>query len=268
VLFNNSGEVTGDLAVREALRLGIDRSNLRAAATPKSNSGTELETVLALETPIAPGLIASVDQLKQPDYDAEAAGEKLDAAGWKLDDDGKRAKDGQSLTLSVVTVKGADYEPAAKNLAEQWRKLGIEVELTTADPASVQQNFFIPRSYDVLVYQLHLGADPDIFAYWASSQATARGLNFADYRSTLADLILTNARTQLDNTRRAARYTDFVKRWLADAPAIALYQPNYYYLTDDDVKGLGDEMPLFDKASRFAEARDFTVNVGKLKTTP
>jgi peptide/nickel transport system substrate-binding protein len=170
--------------------------------------------------------------------------------------------------LSVVTVRGADYEPAAKNLANQWEKLGIKVEFTAADPSSVQQNFVIPRAYDVLIYEFHIGVDPDVFAYWASSQATARGLNFANYKSTLADLSLTNARAQLDSAKRAVRYTDFVKRWLADAPAIALYQPNYYYLTADDVNGLSDDAPVFEKTSRFADVQNFTVEVNKFKTTP
>jgi peptide/nickel transport system substrate-binding protein len=263
-LFNNSGTVANDPVIREALRLGADRSTVRAAATSKS----KLDIVSALETPLTPGLVAGVDQLKQPDYDFKAAGEKLDAAGWKLNSSDKRFKDNQPLTLNVVTVDGADYESAAQSLAEQWRKLGIEVEFTAASPSNIQQNFVIPRAYDVLVYQLHIGADPDVFAYWASSQATARGLNFANYKSTLSDLSLTNARTQTDSSRRAARYTDFAKRWLADAPAIALYRPNYYYLTADTVRSLNGANPLLDESSRFAEVQDFTVNVSKFKTTP
>jgi peptide/nickel transport system substrate-binding protein len=267
-MLNNSGQATGDLAVREALRLSTDRSAVRAAVTMNPDADGQLETVAALETPLTPGLIDEVDKLKQPDYDPKAAGDKLDAAGWKLDSSGKRVKDGQQLTLSVVTVKDADYEPAAKNLAEQWGKLGIKVELTAADPSTVQQNYLISRAFDVLVYQLHLGADPDVFSFWASSQATVRGLNFANYHSTLADLILANARTQLNSSKRATRYTDFVKQWLNDAPAIALYQPMYYYLTDTNVRGLDGDAPLFDSVSRFANVRDFTAKFGTVKVTP
>jgi peptide/nickel transport system substrate-binding protein len=267
-MFNNSGSVTNELAVREALRLGVDRSSVRVAATEKSGDEATLEPVVALETPLAPRLMDGVDKLKQPGHDLKAASDKLDAAGWKLNNNGTRVKDDQPLALTVVTVKGADYEPAAKNLAEQWSKLGIEVDFVAADPSNIQQNYLIPRSYDVLVYQLHLGADPDIFAYWASSQATARGLNFANYRSTLADLILTNARTQLNDNRRAVRYADFVKQWLSDVPAIALYQPMYYYLTDESVRGLSSSIRLFDNTSRFIDVHDFTVNLGTVKATP
>ena len=263
-MFNNGGPITSDQAVREALRLGLDRSAVRAAIS----SSIKLETVAALETPLIPNLVNGIDKLKQPDYDIKAAAEKLDAAGWKLNDKNQRVKDDQPLALSIVTVKGADYEPAAKNIAEQWKKLGIKVDFVAADPSTVQQNYFIARSYDVLVYQLHLGADPDIFPYWASSQTTARGLNFANYRSTLADISLANARTQLNQEKRNMRYTDFAKQWLKDVPAIALYQPMYYYLTNEGVHGLGDDTLLLESTSRFTNAHDFTVNIGTVKTTP
>jgi peptide/nickel transport system substrate-binding protein len=267
-MLNNSGEITSDPAVRAALRLGIDRAAVRSAVIPKSDNDMKLKAVEPLETPLMPGLVGGVDKLKQPAYDPKAAAEKLDAAGWKLNNKGKRVKDDQPLALSVVTVKGADYEPAAKNLAEQWRKLGIEVDLIAANPSDVQQNYFIPRAYDVSIYQLHVGADPDVFAYWASSQATARGLNFANYHSALADLILSNARAQQNSTKRAARYVDFVEQWLDDAPAIVLYQPMYYYLTNASVRGLSSDTLLMDEAARFVEVRDFTVNLGTVKATP
>jgi peptide/nickel transport system substrate-binding protein len=268
-LFNNDGEFTRQVSMREALRLGIDRSAVRRAVTLKSEKGLELEAVSALETPLTRGLMETIDQLKQPEYDIQAAEKKLDAAGWKLNSTGKRVRKNQQLILNIVTVEGADYEPAAKNLAEQWQKLGIEIELIVTDPASVQQNYLIPRAYDVLIYQYSLGADPDVSAYWLSSQATARGLNFANYQSRLADVTLNNARTQLDKNKRETNYTYFTKHyWLSDVPAIALYQPNYYYLTAADVRGLNGRESLLDKATRFAEVHDFTVNVDKFKITP
>ena len=267
-LFNNDRSITSELSLREALRLGTDLTAVRQAVIPKSDNDMALNAVSSLHTPLTPGLMSDVDKLRQPSYNLETASEKLEAAGWKLNSAGKRVKDGEPLALNIVTVKGADYESAAKNLAEQWGKLGIEVEFTAADPANIQQNFVIPREYDVLVYELHIGADPDVFAYWASSQATARGLNFANYKSTLADISLSNARTQLDEGRRNVRYADFVSRWLADAPAIALYQPNYYYLTNTDVVGLSNDKTLFEKSARFADVQDFTVETRKFKATP
>ena len=262
ILFNNSAPITSDKAVREALRLGTDRSALRQASV-KGN----LEIPEALETPIANGIYSSVDSLKQPAYDIKAAAAALDAAGWKIGKSGFREKDGQTLTLNIVTIRGANYEPVAQALAKQWQKLGINAQVTTADPTTAQQNYLMPRSYDVLVYQLHLGVDPDEYAYWSSSQTLATGLNFANYNSRRADLALSAGRTQTDPTAREARYNDFVKQWLADVPAIALYQPNYYYVSVSPLVTL-DNTPLVDATNRFRDISNWTVKTAAVNVTP
>ena len=268
-LFNNSRPITGDQTVREALRLAIDRDALRKLVVSSGDNAAEkLTTPNALETPMISRSVKGLDILKQPGYDVKAAAEKLDAAGWKLNADKKREKDGTVMSLEIVTIKGADYEPAAKSIADAWRKLGIEVNLTSADPSSAQQNFFVTRSYDVLVYQIHLGADPDVYAYWGSSQANAYGLNLADYKSTISDLAMTNARSQMDQTKRDARYIDFAKRWIVDAPAIALYQPNFYYLKTTDSRSINDNLQMVDPTSRFSDVSSWTVKFGQVKNTP
>ncbi len=265
-LFNNTGPVTSSQEVREALRLATDRVKLRQVAV--SSDGAQLQIPVALETPMISQSVNGISDLKQPGYDVTAASEKLDAAGWKLNGDNKREKDGTVMVLGMVTIKGTDYEPVANALAVAWRQLGIEVNLTLADPSSVQQNYFVTRGYDVLVYQIHLGADPDIYAYWGASQANAYGLNLANYKSTISDLALTNARTQTDTAKRDARYTDFAKRWIADVPAIALYQPNYYYLKSAESRSLPDDFSMVEPAARFSDVNTWTAKLDHLKNTP
>ncbi|MCL2037547.1 ABC transporter substrate-binding protein [Candidatus Saccharibacteria bacterium] len=264
VLFNNSTGPTSDKIIREVLRLGTDRASLRKNA---ANSST-LNVPEALETPMSPGIFASVDELKQPDFEEAKAAEQLEGAGWVMNADKLREKDGQVIALDVVTIKGADYEPVAKALVDQWRRLGIDAQLTSADPATAQQNYLMPRSYDVLVYQLHLGVDPDEFAYWSSSQALATGLNFANYKSTRADLILSNARMQTNAAAREARYVDFVKLWLSDAPAIALYRPNFNYIISGQQLDTLDDSPLISASYRFHNVTTWTARVDDVMVTP
>ncbi len=268
-LFNNSRPVTGDQTVREALRLAIDRDTLRKRAVSSGDDTVgKLATPNALETPMISQSVKGLGALKQPSYDVKAAAEKLDAAGWKLNANKQREKDGSIMSLEIVTIKGADYEVTAKRIADAWRQLGIEVNLTLADPSNAQQNYFITRSYDVLVYQIHLGADPDVYAYWGSSQASAYGLNLANYKSTISDLAMTNARSQTDQTKRDARYIDFAKRWIADVPAIALYQPNTYYLKTAESRSIDSNLQVVDPTSRFSDVSSWTVKFGQLKNTP
>jgi peptide/nickel transport system substrate-binding protein len=261
-LFNLTTPAIGDKAVRQALRLGLDLGQLKRDVTESDQL-----TLGDLNGPVLPGIYQAVDELKQPTGDRAAAASRLDEAGWRLDASGYRQKDGQPLSLNMVTVSGTDYERAASSLAEQWRQLGVKIELTIADPSSVQQNYFIPRAYDVLVYQLHLAFDPDVYAYWHSSQNTASGLNFTGYSSLLSDASLSSGRTRTSVELRQAKYRTFVETWLDDAPAVALYRPNYYYVRADRVHSLTDR-PLVSGASRFYDVNDWTARVDEVNTTP
>lgn len=263
VIFNTNSSAVSDQSVREALRLGADRETLRKSATTG-----ELTSVDPLDSPIANGVYDSVDALKQPDFNLKAAEEKLDNAGWKINEKSRfREKDGKKLTINLVTIQDTDYARVAKELVSEWKKLGVDAQLTESDQSSANDSYLTPRNYDVLVYDLHLGADPDEFAYWSSTEATEKGLNFANYSNKRADLALNGGRQQFDETARKARYVDFVKRWQQDVPAIALYQPKYYYITTGSANSVNNS-PLVDSTARFRDVSEWTVNSQSVNTTP
>ncbi len=263
VIFNTNSSAVSDQSVREALRLGADRETLRKSATTG-----ELTSVDPLDSPIANGVYDSVDALKQPDFNLKAAEEKLDNAGWKINEKSRfREKDGKKLTINLVTIQDTDYARVAKELVSEWKKLGVDAQLTESDQSSANDSYLTPRNYDVLVYDLHLGADPDEFAYWSSTEATEKGLNFANYSNKRADLALNGGRQQFDETARKARYVDFVKRWQQDIPAIALYQPKYYYITTGSANSVNNS-PLVDSTARFRDVSEWTVNSQSVNTTP
>ena len=263
VIFNTNSSAVSDQSVREALRLGADRETLRKSATTG-----ELTSVDPLDSPIANGVYDSVDALKQPDFNLKAAEEKLDNAGWKINEKSRfREKDGKKLTINLVTIQDTDYARVAKELVSEWKKLGVDAQLTESDQSSANDSYLTPRNYDVLVYDLHLGADPDEFAYWSSTEATEKGLNFANYSNKRADLALNGGRQQFDETARKARYVDFVKRWQQDVPAIALYQPKYYYITTGSANSVNN-LPLVDSTARFRDVSEWTVNSQSVNTTP
>ncbi|MDR2524434.1 MAG: ABC transporter substrate-binding protein [Candidatus Nomurabacteria bacterium] len=260
-LFNTTTGVTSDKAVRQALRLAVDRDAVRASA----RVGERLPGVL--ETPIAPGIYTTVDNAVQPIYNFGEAAKALNSAGWAIGRDKYRTKSGQPLSLNVVTVKDSDYVAAANSLVEQWRAIGIDAKLTMADAETFQQNYLIPRSYDVLVYQLQLGADADEYVYWHSSNARAQGLNLSNYTSPVADLALTRGRAQADEAARETQYKSFVNAWLDDAPAVALYQANFYSLQDRAVRAFGG-FTLATEADRYRDVVNWTVSSTTVNKTP
>ena len=67
------------------------------------------------------------------------------------------------------------------------------------------------RNYDILIYEIDLGADPDLFAYYHSSQASQSGLNLSNYKNSLIDDLILGARETTDESLRLAKYETFLK---------------------------------------------------------
>lgn len=265
-LFNCDGELTGDATIRNALRLGLDRPAVRRSIAESNN---ELHSPADLESPLATGIFSSVDQIRQPDYNVNQAKQLLDQAGWTLTDGAKyRTKGDQTLTINLVTIAGTNYENVAKTIAKQWQSIGVDAKVQSVNPAQAQQNYLAPRNYDVLVYQLQLGADPDVFAYWSSTQTGQTGLNLANYTSRRAEIPLSSARTITDPRTREDRYTAFVNQWIKDNPAIALYQPSLFYVMDKDLDTLHDGDALISAANRFRGVSTWTVSTSPVMVTP
>lgn len=266
-LFNNSGQLTSSQTIRDALRLGLDRTAIRNAVT---HANDQLDAPTSLETPIATGVYDSIDQLKQPDYNIDQAKADLDQAGWAVDtNSGYRTKDGQELKLRIVTIAGTNYEEVANLIADQWRdNLNINTQVEAVDATQAQQAYLMPRNYDVLVYQMHLGADPDMYAYWSSTQTDQTGLNLANYQSRRAEIALTNGRTNVNSAARESRYIAFVNQWLQDDPAIALYQPSFIYVMDQNVNTLKSGDQIIDASDRFRNVTSWTVLTQPVMVTP
>ena len=96
-----------------------------------------------------------------------------------------------------------------------------------------------------------LGGDPDIFAFWHSSQTGSKGLNISDYKNDKVDKFLEDARVTADKNFRIDSYKE-VQRIIADElPAIFLYEKNYIYVQSKKVKGF-NSTAVINPSDRFA----------------
>lgn len=225
-ILNTNSEFLKDVAVRQALQIGTNTPQIRKSL---------LTDVPALDSPFVTGQLTGSDIPKAPAFDAAKASELLDTAGWKLENN-LRQKDGKKLALNVTTTKNDQYEKALDALAGQWRSLGITINTqvvdTTNSSTDFVQNILQKRNFDVLLSELHIGADPDVYAYWHSSQIGPNGRNFSNYVNPVSDAILVSARTRLEPDLRNAKYKAFSAQWLKDVPAIGLYQPVSEYVSN------------------------------------
>lgn len=261
-LFNNDNPILKDKLVRQALQLATDTAAIR-----KGLAGG----VPALDTPFVSGQLTGDDVPHAPVADINKAKALLDQAGWKLDGN-VRKKDTAKLALTITTTKNSQYEKALESLVGQWRKLGIEVNTYVADTSDPSTNFtqgiLQERSYDVLLYELFIGADPDVYAYWHSSQIGKTGYNLSNYVNKTADAALASARSRVEPELRNAKYKAFARQWLDDAPAIGLYQSATEYISNKHVQSIGPKSVLVSPYDRYANILYWSVGQNSVYKTP
>jgi peptide/nickel transport system substrate-binding protein len=261
-LFNNTTPILKDKAVRQALRLATDTAAIRA------NLGINAP---ALDLPFINGQLTGADVPHAPAPDVKKAAALLDGAGWTLSD-GVRKKGSQTLTIAVTTIKNPQFEKALETLVGQWRSLGVVVKtnvIDTTDPASnFVQSTLQGRNYDVLLYELFIGADPDVYAYWNSSQIGTSGYNFSNYVNKAADASLASARSRLEPELRNAKYKVFAKQWLDDTPAIGLYQSMVEYVSNRHVQSINPAAKLISAQDRYSNVLYWSVNQNSVYKTP
>ena len=263
LLMNNRSQTLQDARVRQALRYATDTSSIRA---------TVGDNVARLDTPILQSQIAQ-KLPAAPDYNLDKAKALLKEAGWTYNQGQWKGKDGRPLAVAVTTSSGRDeYKKIVDALKQQWSKLGVDVQLREIDTSSTTTSFvqsvLQPRDYDALLYELELGADPDVFAYWHSSQASASGYNFANYSNRTVDNDLVGGRSRTNSALRAAKYIQFVNQWLNDAPAIGLYQSVGSYVLNNGASIVEPRGSLNTMNDRYADVTTWSTGRASVYKTP
>lgn len=230
VFFHTTSGVTADKTVRAALAQATDR---RAIIDKQFNGLAN-----GLSGPLNTSGLNLAGIPHQANFNQIAARQTLEAGGWKLNREGVRVKDGKLLEIKMVTQSDTAYGEVAKQVAQQWKAVGAKVDVQEVDATSLQQSYIRPRHYDAILYGINVGSDPDVYAYWHSSQASDPGLNLSSYASSVADKALEGGRTLRDTATRSAKYKAFVQTWVSDNPAVMLYAPTYLYGVDDTVHGI------------------------------
>ena len=263
LLMNNRSQTLQDARVRRALRYATDTSSIRA---------TVGDNVARLDTPILQSQIAQ-KLPAAPDYSLDKAKALLKEAGWTYNQGQWKGTDGRPLAVAVTTSSGRDeYKKIVDALKQQWSKLGVDVQLREIDTSSTTTSFvqsvLQPRDYDALLYELELGADPDVFAYWHSSQASASGYNFANYSNRTVDNDLVGGRSRTNSALRAAKYIQFVNQWLNDAPAIGLYQSVGSYVLNNGASIVEPRGSLNTMNDRYADVTTWSTGRASVYKTP
>lgn len=155
-------------------------------------------------------------------YDPEIAAQLLDEAGWTAGADGNREKDGQPLTLELVTNVDPNRQQVLEFLQGEWATAGINVSVRVYDFAAMLADLTAGEFQVSLVGWLGL-TDPDRATYL---QFTTDGAsNYGKYSNPEVDQLLEQGRTELDLEARQATYTQAAQIVTDELPYIfVLYQ--------------------------------------------
>ena len=239
--------------IQKAIRLGLNLNNLR----------TGLSGELPLDYPVLESQIESINFPSIPKTDvttAKAEIEKLKKANNNL----------ASNKINIVTIKGDNYlEEFANRIASQLESLGLSAVVSAYDSnQDFALNILRPRAYDILVYEIGLGSDPDVLAYYHSLEASENGHNLSNYKNSVVNDLLLSARTTMDNKLRAAKYQKFLERWVDDVPAIGLYQTTLPYFVNRNVRAFSQENRLVNAADRFIDIENWATKKTIKNRTP
>ncbi len=175
----------------------------------------------------------------------------------------------EDKNISLVTINSGYFPTLAEDIAAQLEDMGFTVRKEFHDPGQeFVVNVIANRSYDILLYEVELGANPDLLVYYHSSQATSSGLNLSNYNSSVADDLILSARETADENTKKQKYREFVERWIEDAPAIGLYQVNMSYYFDKTVKTFSEDNSLVVPTDRFADIKFWAVEKVAKNRTP
>lgn len=243
---NNPHPLLGDLRVRQAIQLGIDKQLL----VDELLFGATTVGVSELSIGWAKCDIA------ESAYDPEQAMALLDEAGFTDEDgDGVRechgcahAEEGTPLRLKYQTTTGNQLREESQQLViEMMKEIGVEfyIENVPSDElfGSWANNAFRKHgNFDVLMYTTSDGIDPQsqMFGYFHSSQIplesnAGTGFNYSRWINAETDAALEAAGATPNEAERIAQYQIACENIDAELPHIYLYDRSEVHLSRSNI---------------------------------
>lgn len=216
--FNISREPFDDVNVRRAFVNAVDREAVAEAlgfGTYKAKDNyLSSDTIYYDET--AEGYLT---------YDVDEANRLLDEAGWELDDDGYRYRDGERLTVEIPTTESATPSPQLVQIQGEVEQVGVDLEIVQLPQAQVTDRRYA-GDYDALSGVWHTNTPDILFIRYHSSEITGEriGQNSSYLEDEELDELLRITRETPDGPEAAEAYSDVQHKLLELVPGLPLYE--------------------------------------------
>ncbi|MFC1665035.1 ABC transporter substrate-binding protein [Pseudomonadota bacterium] len=170
-------------------------------------------------------------------YDPEQALQILNSLGWEKNRQGLLEKDGNIFEFNLITNNGNLTRKAIMAIVQNaWRKIGIKCNTQLFEWAVFLEDFINTADFDAVVLGWGgMGADPDLFQIWHSSQAGKSQLNFVGYNSIKADDLIVRIRREYDHATQRQLAHKLHQLIAEDQPYTFLYVPRETRILDKKI---------------------------------
>lgn len=223
-----------DPAVRTALLAAINRSSIITNAYAMA--------ALPANDPIPPAS-AVFDPGADPPvpYNVAAAQAALKKAGWTLAADGWHLpKVTTPIVIELLSPTEAS-NPAAFGAAEavtrDWDAIGLTVTHLPLPPGELVTGRIATGRFRVVVGDVNVGLDPDLYALLASSQTVTGGSNIIGLQDPALDALLVAARATGTDAKRAAAYSALQKQLAKGRYLLPIAYADESIVVRDTLKG-------------------------------
>jgi peptide/nickel transport system substrate-binding protein len=225
---NNTRDQFSELEVRRAMMHAINRPQV-------------IDSVFAGAATLATANLApSLEQWYEPDvreyeYDPDAAAQMLEDAGWELNDDGIREKDGVTLEWECIVLTGDEARrPEAEMVTEFLSQVGMNMQLVEDPQGSTPMR---EGTADMALYNWTYGGtngEPDARV----TLHTDGGNNFSHYSNPEMDELLERGVQEADPAVRAEIYSDVQKLFAEEVPFLFMMYWDWFNQWNQRVHGL------------------------------
>ena len=173
-----------------------------------------------------------------------------------------KAPNSELLEFTLVTADQPQLVKTAELLKNYWEAVGVKINVDIVGATDIK-NIIKNRTYDALLYGQALGAEPDLYPFWYSSQKLDPGLNLSSYENKDVDQIIKDARETLDESEKKQKLEQLQDIIISDAPALFLYNPNYFYWLSEKIQGI-DTYKIIDPAKRFSNITNWYIKTNRV----
>ncbi len=235
IMLNHQREPWKDLRVRQAISLAIDRAALvKAVMQGQASPATG---------PFPPRMLPC-NQIPEHPFNPARARQLLNEAGYQdKDGDGFLEKDGQTLTMNLLTYRQRpELNPMAEAIQGSLKAIGIKVSIQTVEQITAALR---KPDWDGGMYFNNMVTTGD--PHWALSRFFVTGgeANHGGYSNSGVDEMARQVGQATDRQTRERLACAASQAIVDDVAVVPLLYPNFNYGISKKVTGFDEPHPFF-----------------------